>query len=81
MLLGASTVKPDVHIKRTISNVLSRNVSDIESINLFEQACKNLNLDVATIDHNLWLLFANDTDNFPMIWKNNKWVLKKEGKK
>ena len=76
MLLGASTVKPDVHIKRTISNVLNRKVSDIEAINLFEQACKELNLDVAVIDHNLWLLLANDAYDFPMIWKDNKWILK-----
>ena len=76
MLLGASTVKPDVHIKRTISNVLNRKVSDNEAINLFEQACKELNLDVAVIDHNLWLLLANDAYDFPMIWKDNKWILK-----
>lgn len=73
MMLGASTVKPDVHIKRTISNILNRNVSDIESINLFEQACKELKVDTATIDHNLWLLLANNTSNLSIEWKYNKW--------
>lgn len=74
MLLGASTVKPDVHIKRAISNVLNRKVSDIEAISLFEQACKELNLDVAIIDHNLWLLLTSDSNNFNMIWKEDKWI-------
>ena len=73
MLLGASTVKPDVHIKRTISKILNRNVSDIEAINLFERACIELNLDIATIEHNLWLTLANNTDDFQMVWKDNKW--------
>lgn len=76
MMLGASTVKPDVHIKRALSNVLNRKVSDLESITLFEQACNELKLDIATIDHNLWLLMANNTEDFSMTWKNNKWVLK-----
>ena len=80
MMLGASTVKPDVHIKRTISNILNRNVSDIESINLFEQACKELKVDTATIDHNLWLLLANNTSNLSIEWKDNKWVSKEEKK-
>jgi hypothetical protein len=78
MMFGASTVKPDVHIKRTISNILNRNVSDIESIDLFEQSCKDLGVNTATIDHNLWLLLANDTSGLFIEWKDNKWVSKEE---
>jgi len=80
MMLGASTIKPDVHIKRTISNILNRNVSDIESINLFEQACKKLKVDTATIDHNLWLLLANNVSDLSIEWKDNKWISKEEEK-
>lgn len=78
MMLGASTVKPDIHIKRTISNILNRNISDMDAIDLFENACRDLKLDIAVIDHNLWLSLANNKDNFSMAWKEDKWVEEEE---
>lgn len=80
MMLGASTVKPDIHIKRAISNVLNKNISDIDAINLFEQACRNLNLDTAVIDHNLWLQLASNANDFYSIWKDGKWKELEEDK-
>lgn len=40
MLFGADTVKPDVHVHRCLSELLGRNVSDIEAILLLEKASK-----------------------------------------
>jgi len=40
MLFGAQTTKPDVHIKRFVSEVTGRAVSDRKTLGLLEQAAK-----------------------------------------
>jgi hypothetical protein len=42
ILLGAQTVKPDVHIRRFVSEAVGHSVSDERSIELFEAAGKYL---------------------------------------
>jgi len=61
MMLGVSTVKPDVHIKRAMKAALGREIGEIESISLLEEASKALNLPAIVVDHNLWRMFATDT--------------------
>lgn len=60
MMLGVSTVKPDVHIKRAVSDALKRPVSDIEAIILIEKASEAMGLPATLVDHNLWRHFAFD---------------------
>ncbi len=73
MLLGANTVKPDIHIKRAVSTAIGKKVNDMETIVLFEKACKSLNVLATSIDHNLWLSLAKDVDK-NYLWKDGMWV-------
>ena len=54
MLLGADTTKPDVHIIKFLSDILNRNVSDIESLLLLEAACEREELSVRAVDKYIW---------------------------
>ena len=59
MMLGVSTVKPDVHIKRAMEAALGRRTNEIESISLLEEASKALGLPATTVDHNLWKMASD----------------------
>ncbi|HSW62016.1 MAG TPA: hypothetical protein VLH56_01650 [Dissulfurispiraceae bacterium] len=61
MMLGVSTVKPDVHIKRAVSMALNRPISDLDAIWLVERASERMGLPATLVDHNLWRSFASDT--------------------
>ena len=65
MMLGVSTVKPDVHIKRAVSSALSRRVADLEAIWLVEKASEEMGLPATLVDHNLWRNFASDAHLTP----------------
>ncbi len=54
MLFGADTVKPDVHVHRCLSELLDRNVSDLEAILLLEEASKREGLSVRSVDKFIW---------------------------
>ena len=54
MLFGADTTKPDVHIVRFLSDILNRNVSDIESLLLLEAACEREEISVRAVDKYIW---------------------------
>ena len=54
MLFGADTTKPDVHIIRFVSDVLNRDVSDLEVLALLEAACEHLGLSVRAVDKYIW---------------------------
>ena len=54
MLFGADTTKPDIYIKRFISETLNRNVSDIESLLLLEAASERAGLSVRSVDSFIW---------------------------
>ena len=54
MLFGANTTKPDVHIIRFLSDILNRNVSDIESLLLLEAASERVGLSVRAVDSFIW---------------------------
>ena len=65
MMLGVSTVKPDVHIKKAVSLALNKRVSDLEAIWLVEQASITMGLTPTMVDHNLWRSFASDKHLMP----------------
>lgn len=75
LMLGASTVKPDVHIKKAIFTAIGRKVNDIDAIILFEEACKTLCVPTKAMDHELWLSMAKDV-NKEYEWVNNRWEKK-----
>lgn len=54
MLFGAQTVKPDVHILRFVSEVLNRNVTEIESVWLLEQAAQKAGMPIREADNEIW---------------------------
>lgn len=74
MLLGANTVKPDVHIKNKISEIIGRKVNDKYAVELFEKACDELKLDITDFEHYIWQKNAKDSENFNMIWEDNQWI-------
>lgn len=76
MMLGAKTVKPDVHIKKIVTNILNKKISDIYVIMLFEKACNDLKLDIAVVEHSLWLESAKDYKEFDKKWNGKKWIKK-----
>ena len=67
MLFGADTTKPDVHIKRFISRILSREVSDIDSLFLLETASKRVGLSTQAVDYFIWDKAARGTGTSPDI--------------
>lgn len=77
MLLGANTVKPDVHIKNEISKIIGRKINDKYAVELFENACNDLELSTSDIEHYIWKKCANNSENFNMIWENNNWKVRK----
>lgn len=74
MLLGANTVKPDVHIKNKISEIVGRKVNDKYAVQLFESACRNLKLNIVDVEHYIWKENANNSEEFNMVWEDNKWI-------
>lgn len=76
MMLGAKTIKPDVHVKRIITNVLNKKMSDMYVIALFERACNDLGMDIAEVEHNLWLKEASDYKEFDKEWDGKRWIKK-----
>lgn len=62
MMLGVSTFKPDVHIKRAVFMALERKANDIEIIELMEKASKIMGVEAIMMDHNLWRFFAEKED-------------------
>ena len=63
MLFGADTTKPDIHIKGFISDILSRNVSDVESLFLLEAASERVGVSVRAVDKYIWNRGARGEQN------------------
>lgn len=77
ILFGANTVKPDVHIKNKISEVVGRKLNDKYTVELFESACNELKLNTSDIEHYIWKRSANNSEKFNMVWGSNQWNEKK----
>ena len=63
MLFGADTTKPDIYIIRFISDLLNRNVSDLEARDLLEAASKRVGLSVRAVDSFIWKRGARGRKN------------------
>jgi hypothetical protein len=54
MLFGAQTLKPDVHIRRFVSEAVGRRVGDVEALALMEAAGRHLGWPLARLDYAVW---------------------------
>jgi hypothetical protein len=54
MLLGAQTTKPDVHIKRFVSQIVGRSVDELQALELLEKASLLANLPLREVDGEIW---------------------------
>ncbi len=54
ILFGADTTKPDIYIIRFVSDILNRDVSDLEAHALLEAACEREDLSVRAVDSYIW---------------------------
>jgi hypothetical protein len=60
ILFGAQTAKPDVHIRRFVSEALERPIGDLEALTLLEISCKHLDWPPADLDYAIWEKYARD---------------------
>jgi len=58
MLLGAKTAKPDVHIRRFVSDAVGYKVGDEEALSLLEEACAVLKWPLSDLDYVVWETLA-----------------------
>lgn len=63
MLFGADTIKPDIHVRRHVSKIIGREISEIESIVLLEEASKQVSYSVRVVDRYIWDLGARPTEH------------------
>jgi hypothetical protein len=54
MLFGAHTVKPDVHIKRFVSEIVGRKINDVYALIVIERAARKVSLSAKDIDGAIW---------------------------
>lgn len=54
MLFGVQTSKPDVHVKRFVSETIGRQVNDITALSLLEQAAAKARLPLREVDGAIW---------------------------
>jgi hypothetical protein len=54
MLFGVPTIKPDVHIRRFVSDAVGRTVTDEEALALMEAAGKHLEWPLSRLDYAIW---------------------------
>lgn len=74
LMLGAKTIKPDVHIKKAYSSVCEERISDIKLVEVIEKASKISNKNISDVDYALWNLYATDSIEPPYRWEDGKWV-------
>ena len=67
MLFGAQTTKPDIYIRRFVSDILNRKVSDVKSLYLLEAASKRIGLLIRTADNFIWNRGARGTGAKPAV--------------
>lgn len=61
MLLGAQPAKPDVHIRRFVSDAVGYKVSDEKALSFLEEASAVLKLPLSDLDSEIWERLARGT--------------------
>ena len=62
MLFGAQTTKPSTHIRGYLSELLERDISDLESLALLETASEHAGLSVRDVDNYIWRNRARENE-------------------
>ena len=62
ILFGVDTTKPDIYIIRFVSDLLNRNVSDLEAHALLKAASERVGLSVRAVDSYIWNRGARPTE-------------------
>ena len=55
MLCGANTVKPDIHILRTVTNGVGRKLSLKDNVKIIEDISRKMDIKARDLDHAIWL--------------------------
>lgn len=55
MLCGANTVKPDIHILRTVESGVGKKLSLKDSVKIIEDISKEMDIKARDLDHSIWL--------------------------
>jgi len=58
MLFGAQTAKPDVHVRRFVSEAVGCTVGNAKALILLEIAAKRLGWSLLALDNEIWELRA-----------------------
>lgn len=72
ILFGVDTTKPDIYIIRFVSEILNRNVSDLEAHALLEAACERVGVSVRAVDSYIWNRGARPTKKTEMVTLDNQ---------
>lgn len=59
MLCGADTVKPDIHILRTIEKGIGRKLSTKDSVKIIEDISRKIGIKARDLDHAIWLFSSS----------------------
>ena len=54
MLFGASTTKPDMHIRGFVRQAINREVGDYEALSLLESSSKQVGINLRDLDTTIW---------------------------
>ena len=79
MLFGVDTTKPDIYIIRFVSEVLNRNVSDLEAHALLETACERVGASVRAVDSYIWKRGARPAETTDVVTLDDKLRVLKDG--
>jgi len=60
MMLGTSTVKPDVHIQRAVRDAVGRSLPDRTIVQVVEAAARRLKVEATSLDHAIWKRYARE---------------------
>ena len=59
MLFGVQTAKPDVHIRRFVSGLIGRPVTDLDALVLLELAARHAKVPLREADYEIWRQLSN----------------------
>lgn len=77
ILLGADTIKPDVHIKRFVEELSgTKKMNDRNIIKIFDEIKKEIPISLRMFDKHIWDLLASNATSTDYFFKNGVWIKK-----
>lgn len=59
MMLGVSTVKPDIHVHRAVQDAIGKKLSDLDVVALVELAAEQIGQCARNLDYAIWKRYSN----------------------